>query len=287
LNSQEVDIAIYDIEGCFPNMPQDGIMMALNSITVEFKKQGKKGVWVPFGDRQKCTWEQPKRGYGTWIPWDVMINITAFSLKNTFLVLPEGQILRQCSGIPMGNPLSPGITIGTCSWMEQEWLSLTSAAMQKSFKAARYMDDIMLIKQRNGSWDQELFMEECYWHPLKLEEAQQNTFLETRFNWQNNCLQCWLKNENEQETKIWRYHHFDSDVALSQKKTTLMSILRKVHRMCIGKEALYDSAICKVKEFIKLKYPINLCRIACANMARETFDTVWYHVRNDIVDQLY
>jgi len=163
-------------------MPQEGIMLAMNSIVMHFKNIEKKGVWVPYSSKAKCTWEKPKRGYGTWIPWDVMLLITEFSLKNTFLRMPDGRFLKQCTGIPMGNPLSPGITIGTCSWMEKEWLQLLPEINKESFKAARYMDDIFLMRKSQEPWDKELFEKECYWPPLRLEAAQQDTFLETKFS---------------------------------------------------------------------------------------------------------
>jgi hypothetical protein len=35
----------------------------------------------------------------------------------------DGTLLRQVGGIPMGDPLSPGMTIGACGWMEKEWMA--------------------------------------------------------------------------------------------------------------------------------------------------------------------
>ena len=36
--------------------------------------------------------------------------------------MPDGTIRHQVQGIPMGDPLSPGMTIMTCAWMEREWM---------------------------------------------------------------------------------------------------------------------------------------------------------------------
>jgi len=285
-NPNGVVTEIFDIEGCFPNMPQEGILLAMNSIVSHFKKDNRKGVWVPFGSRAKCSWDKPKRGYGTWIPWDTMLLITEFSLKNTFLRMPDGRILKQGNGIPMGNPLSPGITIGTCSWMEKEWLQIVPVTYKDNFKAARYMDDILLIRKAQDSWDKELFEKECYWPPLKLEAAQQDTFLETKFMIDDKGLKYWLKNDNEEMMKVWRYHHFYSDINATQRQRTLIAVLRKVHKMCSGGKMLYWSAVAKLKEFIRLKYPLKVCKMACAILARETGSIVWMSVRRFLF-QLY
>ena len=69
-------INTYDIEGCFPHMPKAAIFVAMNDIVAHFKHIGKTGVWVPNGKKQ-CTWNTPKKGYGRWLPWDVLIDVFA------------------------------------------------------------------------------------------------------------------------------------------------------------------------------------------------------------------
>ena len=48
------------------------------------------------------------------IPFQVMLDVMDFSLDYTMVRMPDGQILRQTAGIPMGDALSPGMTIGAC-----------------------------------------------------------------------------------------------------------------------------------------------------------------------------
>ena len=55
------------------------------------------------------------------------------------------------------------------------------AATKTKFAAKRYMDDILLLMQKEG-WDRQRFYEdfkrsECYARPLNLEEATDGTFL--------------------------------------------------------------------------------------------------------------
>mgnify|MGYP003338509923 CR=1 FL=1 len=96
------------------------------------------------------------------------MDILEFALDNAFVKMPDGQVLRQDLGIP--NPmwvalLSPGMCIGTCAWMENEWLNSIEDGCKNKFKGARYMDDIILISKEEG-WDTkgfiENFSEECY-----------------------------------------------------------------------------------------------------------------------------
>ena len=68
------------------------------------------------------------------------------------------------------------------------------------------MDDILLFYTKHPSWNHEKFLadflkSECYWKPLKLESAANNTFLETNFSANQWELSFHLKNPNE-ETKV-------------------------------------------------------------------------------------
>ena len=93
------------------------------------------------------------------------------------------------------------MTIGTCGWMEREWMTSLHAATKTKFAAKRYMDDILLLMQKEG-WDRQRFYadfkrSECYARPLNLEEATDGTFLETFFTVQHDHIDFRLKNVNE------------------------------------------------------------------------------------------
>ena len=153
----------------------------------------------------------------------------------------------------MGDPHSPGMTIGTCAWMEHEWLQSINGDSQSNFKARRYMDDLLVFYARNDSWDEARFLQDigghCYLPPLKLEDGTAGTFLETSFEITGNTIRHWLKNENVtgEPPKIWRYSHFDSHGQFSQKKATLMACLTKVQKMASdghSAASLADALIC-------------------------------------------
>ena len=126
------------------------------------------------------------------MPFQDLLDIAKFSLEHT-IITRRGVTLKQIKGIPMGDPLSPAMTIGTCCWMEHRWLAQLSCDTKEMFKAKRYMDDILLMYIKSARWqDTELIRKfeasECYWPPLELEDGGEDTFLETRFKiGENNC----------------------------------------------------------------------------------------------------
>ena len=221
------------------------------------------------------------------MPFAVLLDIMEFALDNAIIKMPNGTLLRQIHGIPMGDPISPGMTIGTLAWMEKEWMKQLHPTDKHFFKGARYMDDVLVIYADNSKWDSERFCNDfaqstCYHPPLKLVEGTDNTFLETRFKIENNKIKHWLKNENEQYTKVWRYQHFHSHGPYLQKRALLTTCLKKVHKMASEPELLEFSGLAKVKEFLKLKYPRYVVKAACSYMAASTGERTWLNVRDKI-----
>ena len=57
-------------------------------------------------------------------PFAILMDIMEFALDNAIIKMPNGTLLKQVQGIPMGDPISPGMTITTLAWMENEWMNL-------------------------------------------------------------------------------------------------------------------------------------------------------------------
>ena len=296
---------IQDIESCFPNMPKDTIRFALRDITTMLKKQNKSGVRVPkHRDTETCIWtvQEPlrKTRQGThtaanvdydaryaYLSFETLLDIMEFVLDNTILQLPDGTLLKQDRGIPMGDPLSPGMTIGTCAWMEHEWMQTLTAQDKGRFCAKRYMDDILMIYAQDPRWDSTQFCHEfkaseCYQKPLKLEDGDANTFLETRLFVRGNEFRYKLKNDNESDYKVWRYQHFHSHTPYAQKRALLTARLRKVQQMASDPDMLYQSGLAKVREFQAIRYPIPMLRAACNYLAASTGERTWLNVRDTL-----
>jgi hypothetical protein len=106
-NKGEIQICNFDIVGCFPNMPKKIIRIAMRSVREKFRQFD--GVYVPrFSDSQGCAWHTNKKSMQM-IPFKVMLDVMDFCLEYTFIKMHDGKIKRQTEGIPMGDPLSPGI----------------------------------------------------------------------------------------------------------------------------------------------------------------------------------
>ena len=281
----EIQTAVRDIEGCFPNMPKNAIRLALRDITHRLKEQlNVEGVWVPKWKRSiDCSWQYQGKE-GSWVSFETLLDIMEFSLDHAYVKMPDGTLWKQKHGIPMGDPLSPGMTIGTCAWMENEWLKTMTEKDKEHFRARRYMDDILMVLVRSPSWDTDRFMQDfetshCYWPPLKLEDGTEDTFLETRFVIENNQATYRLKNDNETEYRIWRYHDFDSYGGYTEKRANLFNCLRKVASYASNDAQLLFSGAAKLKEFEHLHYPAGIRRFACTILARDTCNSTWLKLR--------
>ena len=152
------------MEGCFTNMPKEPIKFGLRDITQRIKHEtGHTGVVVPQIHKRvssvRCEWiRTSKKKVGiTKIPFEVMLEVVEFCLDNTFILDRFGKLRRQVKGIPMGDPNSPGMCIGTCAWMEMEWMKSLSQETKKHFRSIRYMDDVLTLTARSATFDEARF----------------------------------------------------------------------------------------------------------------------------------
>ena len=281
---------IRDIEGCFPNMPKEIIAQAAIKFTHDItSQQGYDSIYVPNRGNKPCQWKTKAKGYKK-IPFHVLIDVLQFALHNTIIKDNDGNLHKQVKGIPMGDPHSPGMTICACAWMEQEWMATLDQHTKTYFRAKRYMDDIFMIYVENNKFDHNRFLQdfakECYLPPLKLEEANPNTFLEMTFEIHDNSVRHWLKNDNIplQPPKIWRYAHFESHMSFQMKKSTLSAVMKKIHKMASDDRALYHSAIQKIHEFLHLEYPKKMLWTTCTTMGVLTRNTTWFDIRDELRD---
>ena len=157
------------------------------------------------------------------------------------------------------------------------------------FRARRYMDDILLICAKNATWDSTRFLadferSECYFPPLELEDGADGTFLETTFEWKGDRFRYWIKNENRagEEPKVWRYKDFRSHAPFAQKRALITMMMKKVAKMASDEQALRESALQKLAEFRRLRYPIGLLRGVCSFLGATTGNGAWIRIRNAI-----
>ena len=286
----ELRVAVMDVKSCYPSMPREAIRFALRSIAREFRILGHKGVCVPKqSDTQPCRWMSRRRGMQL-IPFEVMLDVMDFSLDFAIVKMPDGHLKRQIAGIPMGDPLSPGMAIGTCAWMEKEFMNTIPQTVKDNFCARRFMDDVILFYAEHDGWDYERFVREIctfaiYHPPLELEPGKEGTFLETRFRIDDGRVVHWLKNDNEGgKREVWRYQHFQSATPFMQKRATLTACLKKVERMASDDAQLIRGAKDKLAEFRALRYPVSVLRQACSFLAASESRGAWITARMSLED---
>ena len=182
-------------------------------------------------------------------------------------------MLHQGAGIPMGDPISPGMAIIVLAWMEKEWLQTLTAYDKQHFCAARFMDDILMFVRKAPRWDHERFLadfarSECYHPPLSLVDAKDNTFLDS------------VDRLKSGDTSIGRAAPPSSSGELPCRPASRRCI---PWRVTATSEALYLSALQKLDEFRRLAYPTSVLRGACTYMAACTSCYAWIRVRH-VVD---
>ena len=278
---------VYDIEGCYPHMPKESIRWALRELLSKLRAQGSgDGVWVPkFSDSCPCAWTERRRNMQK-IPFHTMLDVMDFSLDFAMIKMPCGDLKRQREGIPMGDPLSPGMAIGACAWMEHEWMQTIAMEDRRYFRMKRFMDDIIVVHADTPRWDGKRFIadftqSQCYQAPLRLEAGRDGTFLETRY-WitDDNSIKFKLKNDNESHDQIWRYQHWYSNTPFLQKRGTLTAVLKKVQLMASDSYQLYAGALAKLGEFRRLRYPNSVLWKACNKLGATSGVSAWITVRN-------
>ena len=122
---------------------------------------------------------------------------------------------------------------------------------------------------------------ECYLAPLRLEKAADGVFLESAYSTDGKTsCECKIKNDNEHERAVWRYHHYNSGLPYEMKRATMMATLRKVHKMATSNGMLVQSAEAKLNEFRELGYPRGIRRFMCAILARDYNSTYWRYLRS-------
>ena len=167
-------------------------------------------------------------------------------------------------------------------WKSSGWKPWTILQKQK-YAAARY---IIVIYIGDDTWNHTQFIadfkrSDCYANPLKLEEGNDDTFLENEFTISDAGIQYWLKNTNTEQCKIWRYQHINSYTPYKQKRSTLIATLKKVDRMASDATMRYYSAHDKLHEFTQLGYPDAMLKYACQRIGRETGHAIWFQVAKD------
>ena len=155
---EEYEAHVLDIEGCFPSMPKEKIRFAMMQLVQEARQEGHQGVSVPTRSKKlKCSWRKVGGNF-KWLPFEDMLKALDFSLENAVSIRKDGGVIIQKVGIRMGDALSPAMTIGTCGWMEREFMQGLHKDTKNNFKAKRYMDDVLLFMKKEG-WDATRWLE--------------------------------------------------------------------------------------------------------------------------------
>ena len=217
------------------------------------------------------------------MPFSALLELLDFSLDNALVEMPNGDILKQGIGVPMGGAISPGATVITLAFMEQRYLASMSIFDKENLIALRYMDDLLtVIHTKNTHLVDTIKNAKMYEGSLRLEPTAPYTFLETWLEvTTKGKITYRLKNDNEwcMEPKVWRYQHWYSGASYTQKRGILLATLKKVDRMASDSTQLFISATEKIREFYQKQYPPGTIGFACNMMYNSTGNRMWKHIK--------
>ena len=247
-------------------------------------------ISVPRRSRKDpCRWGTTTDPAYVNLPVGTMVEALDFVLDNTLMRMPDGQLMRQVGGIPMGDPISPANAIGTTAWMELEWMRSLDQESKKHFRAKRYVDDILVIYNTNAEWRGADFIRDfkestCYMAPLRLEPGAPDVFLETKLEKvARGEFTYRLKNTNEDGVqRVWRYTPASSYTPYSQKVGLIAGLTQKCIRMASDTEQLRISLRAKVAELRQLGYSGRIIRAGIYAVSRQKFADEYINAAHDV-----
>ena len=175
-------------------------------------KTSKEAVNVPKSGRGPVHWGYSRDESRITLTFKQMIDIVKFSLDNAFFTLGQ-DIIQQVHGIPMGDPLSPAICIGTCAHLEMNWFDNLPLETQSQVRFTRYLDDIFMVANCNAIPDYDNFLESftkhCYPSCLELEETSHDEYLECKVHAKQGSVNTkhWNKNHTHLHNTGTQYYY--------------------------------------------------------------------------------
>jgi hypothetical protein len=62
----------------------------------------------------------------------------------------------------------------------------------------------------------------------------------------------------------------------------LLAALKRVHKAASNQTRLRDSGVAKLKEFVRLQYPMNTLKYMCGVVARNYNSPIWFSIFKEL-----
>ena len=270
---ENISIKIWDIDGFFPSMPKEDILTHMSTVlhettnehsnmNTEYHRQTKvKYISVP---RSKC---EPTHfsHYQTADQWNFthedLMNIVKFCIDNC-LTMVDGCVYHQNHGVPMGDPLSPPISIATAAVYEKLWAKQHTHHASNKLHLKRYVDDVIGFAIGNEGKDlANDFIKNCYPKELSLTESSATQYLETNIHAHGNRITMEHNNKNYESLKqckqdYYKVQRYDSFGPKKTKTGVLIGEFTRIAKCCNTLIGFCKSIKCKLYELHHvLKYP--------------------------------
>ena len=220
------------------------------------------------------------------INFQVMIDLIRFSMDNAICKLGGECFIRQTTGIPQGDSLSPAVCIGTCGWYEMKWMQNWSPEDNKLFQIRRYLDDVNMIFKTNSPRATAILEEfqkkgSCYPEDLSLEGEKDNSeYLETNIIYDaDGSIMCKHRNKNEgcgAQQIFYKGKHAHSYSERKHKMGAMIGTCYRIQRNSFSDDLLIQELREKTREWQEcLKYTPKFVLSAIKYLANKHVEGVW------------
>ena len=267
IGCDKLEHRIWDIDSCYPSMPKADIIEAmehiLHNVRNQTRKCKRKFILVPRCKNEKPIWgtsytEDQKKTHIK-INFQVMIDLIRFSMDNAICKLGGECFIRQTTGIPQGDSLSPAMCIGTCGWYEMRWMQKWNPEDRKLFQIRRYLDDVNMMFKTNSPRAKTIledFQEKgsCYPEDLSLEGEEDNSeYLETNIIYgDDGAIACKHRNKNEgceNQQVFYKGKHAMSFSSNEHKMGAMIGTCYRIQRNSFTDELMIKELKEKVREW--------------------------------------
>ena len=213
-----------------------------------------------------------------------MLDIVRFSLDNAFFTLGD-KIIQQVHGIPMGDPMSPAMCIGTCAYIEMQWFDSLPADVKPHIRFTRYLDDIFMVANRSNiqNYDElvDSFVKRCYPSCLELEETNSNEYLECKVvvNGSKLNIYHWNKNHIHMQSNAQQYYykgqHMQSYTTDQSRRGALIGTWTRVQDNSNNSTLMSTAILQKCDELRTLSYTTRYIKNTLRYMHKKTKSNHW------------
>lgn len=262
INIKNCKLFSADFTNMFTSLPHNIILRNIKElIKICFRNAGKKYLAYNGHNNIYYTNNNTINKYRYYTEEDLVF-FTEYLLKNSFTIF-AGIIYKQIEGVPQGSNCSPLLADLTLSVFEYKFCKkLVTQKRYVNIHPFRYMDDILIIHNKNNEYIQNL-LSETYENSLQLETTHESdydcNYLDLNIKIINNKLVTKLYNKTDSfKFYVIRFPHFNSNISIKIKKSIIFTETLRLIRCCTAFNDFVENLVKLITKLVKVDYPVDI-----------------------------